>query len=365
MINGHSIDDTLTATWKNKFENFAYNTIMNKDNEMITDFEKDKKKFNIKEFYRERKLPEIGYTAVKNRSNRLSISNGVGSGLNRKLRSRSVQQKALSNTEPEQKAETKVAKLKTSSTPRSRTRRPGLRHLNKEKYNRNDKDKRMIKRMRNKSEKKTFAITEDTITSSRKEKEGKGHSKLRLLTGKIIIAGRRKASFIKSYLKGRRREFLSTTTTIPTTTTTTSTTSATTTPTILATTEKITIRPNAHRIRYTLDDSLFVDITSENPIVVPEDISGISKSIDQPITIVPVPDTIHKLKKSKKTSSEQFLPTLVPLVRKTPSKNLPDEIPIFVAGTKQSEERLEDLREPIFLPPVKSGRYVLAASINR
>jgi len=55
-----------------------------------------------------------------------------------------------------------------------------------------------------------------------------------------------------------------------------------------------------------------------------------------------------------------FLPTLVPLVRKT----LSDDVPIFVAGTKQAEENLEDTREMFFPPHVKAARYVLAATIE-
>jgi len=44
-------------------------------------------------------------------------------------------------------------------------------------------------------------------------------------------------------------------------------------------------------------------------------------------------EVTHNLSNSKNTSSEIFLTTLVPLVRKTPSKTLSDYVPIFVDGT--------------------------------
>merc|ERR1712168_1223084 len=94
------------------------------------------------------------------------------------------------------------------------------------------------------------------------------------------------------------------------------TTPRTTTTTIGTTTEKITIRPNAHRISYTLDDSAYVDITTETPVVAPEHLPEISTRINKPAveeskSEIPEQDK----KKEKKTSSETFLPTLVPLMR--------------------------------------------------
>ena len=74
----------------------------------------------------------------------------------------------------------------------------------------------------------------------------------------------------------------------------------------------------------------------------------------------------HQLMKAKKTSAEAFLPTLVPRIRKTPTVTTSHEVPIFEAGTKQTEEEessLED-REVILPNPVKRGRYILAATIN-
>merc|ERR1719431_1359725 len=134
-----------------------------------------------------------------------------------------------------------------------------------------------------------------------------------------------------------RRGRLTTTTTTTSTKATTSETSTTTT-----TTEKITISPNAHKISYTLNDSDFMDIiTSEAPIMELE-----HNRLDQPvaqelISVVPIPDNMfsqatHQLMKARKTSSETFLPTLVPLVKKKPSKILSEEVPISKAGTNNS-----------------------------
>merc|ERR1719431_2191011 len=172
-----------------------------------------------------------------------------------------------------------------------------------------------------------------------------------------------------------------TTTTITTTTTTsgkdnndiTTTTDTATTTITLPTTEKITIRPNAHQIRYTLDESAIVDFPSHNMKVETEEISGGENQnnlpiSEEPISLIPIigddvsSEVTHNPNKPKKTSSESFLTTLVPLVSKTPSKTLSDDIPIFVAGTKQTEENLEDTREVILPQPVKTGRYILAAT---
>merc|ERR1711892_64873 len=130
-----------------------------------------------------------------------------------------------------------------------------------------------------------------------------------------------------------------------------------TTTTATTTTEKITISPNAHKISYTLNGSEYVDITSENPILMVEDIPVVSNSIDhepgQPHAAelssapYPIPDNIfsqatHQLMKAKKT------PTI------TVSRDVP----------AQAEENLED-NSGIMLPkPVKRGRYILAATSN-
>jgi hypothetical protein len=153
---------------------------------------------------------------------------------------------------------------------------------------------------------------------------------------------------------------------------------STTTTTSTTTTEKITISPNAHKISYTLNDSEYVEITSENPIVEVEHISELSNTIEHEpsrpfaqelIRVVPIPDNMfsqatHQLMKAKKTSVETFLPTLVPLIRKTPTATVSHEVPIFEAGTKQTEESSEETREVILPKPVKRGRYTLAATIN-
>ena len=60
------------------------------------------------------------------------------------------------------------------------------------------------------------------------------------------------------------------------------------------------------------------------------------------MSVIYIPDNMfsqatHQLMKAKKTSSETFLPTLVPLLRKTPSKILSEEVPISKAGTNNSE----------------------------
>ena len=132
------------------------------------------------------------------------------------------------------------------------------------------------------------------------------------------------------------------------------------------------------KISYTLNDSECVDITSENPIV--EHISELSNTIEHEpsrpfaqelISVVPIPDNMfsqatHQLMKAKKTSAEVFLPSLVPLIRKTPTLTASHEVPIFEAGTKQIEEEessVED-RELVLPSPVKRGRYILAATIN-
>ena len=149
---------------------------------------------------------------------------------------------------------------------------------------------------------------------------------------------------------------------------------STTTTTTTTTTEKITISPNAHQISYTMNDSEYVDMSTPNPIVFVDDMPVVSNNLEdlplaaELISTVPIPDNVfsqatHQLMKAKKTSSEVFLPTLVPLVRKTPSTTLSNQVPIFEAGTKQSEESSEDITHKI-LESVKRGRYILAATSN-
>merc|ERR1719320_851707 len=273
----------------------------------------------------------------------------------------------MSNEEFNTKDKAAGTKFMTTSLPRLRVRRPGFRiisNLHKEKSN-DEKDPKMIRRMRIKS-KDTNTITEEAEFENKAKdpvlKEGnvaKKPSRLRLQTSKRNFSGRRTPSFVKSSSETKekpphhasgRRGFRVTTTTTTTTTTVT-------------TTEKITIRPDAHRISYTLDDSAFVDMTSETPMDAPEHISEISTKINMPSAKKPKSEIpIQDKMKAKETSSDTFLPTLIPLMRKTPSKILSDEVPIFVAGTNQSEKSLEDTRDIVLPPPVKRGRYILAAT---
>merc|ERR1719308_658707 len=153
-----------------------------------------------------------------------------------------------------------------------------------------------------------------------------------------------------------------TTGTVNTTTTSTAITTTTNAPTTTITftsTERITIRPDAHKIKYTLDESVIVKNTSEKTKVEKEKISDINNKIipHEAMSEVFMQHDIfsqetHNLKKSNKTFAEPFLPNLVPLVRKTPSKTLSDEVPIFIAGTKQSDDSLGDTK----------GRYVLPST---
>merc|ERR1719320_1103116 len=387
MIKDDSIETTTNAIEERTTENVVLNTIIDTDVEFVTKSESMRRKVNDNKYYRGRRIPEIGDPAIEKKLNRLTVAKKVNPTQNRKeaksssrrrsfVRSRGAQKKAMSNEEFNTKDEAEGTKLITSSVPRLRVRRPGFRNksnLHKEKSN-NEKDPKMIRRMRIKSKDKN-TITEETEFENKAKdpisKEGnvaKRPSRLRLQTSKRNFSDRRTQSFVKSssekppHHASGRRGFRATTiaTTKPPTSTTTTTTTTTTT---VTTTEKITIRPDAHRISYTLDDSAFVDMTSENPIDVPEHISEISTKINmssakKPKSEIPKQDKM----KAKETSSETFLPTLVPLMRKTPSKILSDEVPIFVAGTNQSEKSLEDARDIVQPPPVKRGRYILAAT---
>ena len=133
------------------------------------------------------------------------------------------------------------------------------------------------------------------------------------------------------------------------------------------------------KISYTLNGSANVDITSAKPILMAEDIPVVSNSLEhepgQPhaeeLNSVPylIPDNVfsqatHQLMKAKKTSIDVFLPTLVPLVRKTPSVTVSHEVPVFEAGTEQAEESLKDNRDIMLPEPVKRGRYILAITSN-
>merc|ERR1719320_2080039 len=389
MIKDDSIETTTNAIEERTTENVVLNTIIDTDVEFVTKSESMRRKVNDNKYYRGRRIPEIGDPAIEKKLNRLTVAKKVNPTQNRKEaksssrrrsfeRSRGAQKKAMSNEEFNTKDEAEGTKLITS-VPRLRVRRPGFRNtsnLHKEKSN-NEKDPKMIRRMRIKSKDKNTITEEAEFENKAKDpisKEGnvaKRPSRLRLQTSKRNFTGRRTPSFVKPSSEAKekpphqasgRRGFRVTTiaTTKPSTSTTTTTTTTTTT---VTTTEKITIRPNAHRISYTLDDSAFVDMTSENPIDVPEHISEISTKINNPLAKKPKSEIpIQDKMKAKETSSETFLPTLVPLMRKTPSKILSDEVPIFVAGTNQSEKSLGDTRDIVLPPPVKRGRYILAAT---
>merc|ERR1719320_1373672 len=390
MIKDDSIETTTNAIEERTTENVVLNTIIDTDVEFVTKSESMRRKSNDNKYYRGRRIPEIGDPAIEKKLNRLTVAKKINPTQNRKesksssrrrsfVRSRGTQKKAMSNEEFNTKDEAEGTKLITTSVPRLRSRRPGFRNksnLHKEKSN-NEKDPKMIRRMRIKSKDKNTITEEAEFENKAKDpisKEGnvaKRPSRLRLQTSKRNFTGRRTPSFVKPssetkekpphHASGRRGFRASTIATTKPPTSTTSTTTTTT--TTVTTTEKITIRPNAHRISYTLDDSAFVDMTSETPIYAPEHISEISTNINMPSAKKPKSEIPKQDKiKAKETSSETFLPTLVPLRRKTPSKILSDEVPIFVAGTNQSEKSLEDARDIVQPPPVKRGRYILAAT---
>merc|ERR1719320_889653 len=387
MIKDDSIETTTNAIEERTTENVVLNRIIDTDVEFVTKSESMRRKSNDNKYYRGRRIPEIGDPAIEKKLNRLTVAKKINPTQNRKesksssrrrsfVRSRGAQKKTMSNEEFNTKDKAEGTKLMTTSLPRLRVRRPEFRNksnLHKEKSN-DEKDPKMIRRMRIKSKDKNTIPKEAEFENKAKDpisKEGnvaKRPSRLRLQTTKRNFSDRRTQSFVKSssekppHHASGRRGFRATTiaTTKPPTSTTTTTTTTTTT---VTTTEKITIRPNAHRISYTLDDSAFVDMTSENPIDLPEHISEISTKINNPLakkpkSVIPMQDKM----KANGTSSETFLPTLVPLTRKTPSKILSDEVPIFVAGTNQSEKSLEDARDIVLPPPVKRGRYILAAT---
>merc|ERR1719320_1575177 len=388
MIKDDSIETTTNAIEERTTKNVVLNTIIDTGVEFVTKSESMRRKVNDNKYYRGRRIPEIGDPAIEKKLNRLTVAKKVNPTQNRKEaksssrrrsfeRSRGAQKKAMSNEEFNTKDEAEGTKLITS-VPRLRVRRPGFRNkfnLHKEKSN-NEKDPKMIRRMRIKSKDKNDITEEAEIEKKPKDpisKEGnvaKRPSRLRLQTSKRNFSGRRNTSLVKSseaiekplhHASGRRgfRVTAIATTKTPVSTTTTTTTTTTT----VTTTEKITIRPNAHRISYTLDDSAFVDMTSETPMDAPEHISEISTKTNMPSAKKPKSEIpIQDKMKAKETSSETILPTLVPLMRKTPSKILSDEVPIFVAGTNQSEKSLEDTRDIVLPPPVKRGRYILAAT---
>merc|ERR1719320_1796734 len=389
MIKDDSIETTTNAIEERTTENVVLNTIIDTDVEFVTKSESMRRKVNDNKYYRGRRIPEIGDPAIEKKLNRLTVAKKVNPTQNRKesksssrrrsfVRSRGAQKKAMSNEEFNTKDKAEGTKLMTTSVPRLRSRRPGFRNksnLQKEKSN-NKKDPKMIRKMRIKSKDKNDITEEAEIEKKPKDpisKEGnvaKRPSRLRLQTSKRNFSGRRNTSLVKSseaiekplhHASGRRgfRVTAIATTKTPVSTTTTTTTTTTT----VTTTEKITIRPNAHRISYTLDDSAFVDMTSETPMDAPEHISEISTKINMPSAKKPKSEIPKQDKiKAKEISSDTFLPTLVPLMRKTPSKILSNEVPIFVAGTNQSEQSLENARDIVLPPPVKRGRYILAAT---
>jgi len=363
-------------------------TIIDDAVEIVTQTTTSKSQESKKVF--DRKIPEIGDPAVEEKLNRLTISErGNIRRRNRKPDNTSSRRITIArprgtirtggslepnNGELIKNEGAEAAKLSSHSSIRSRIRRPqGFRHhfrSNKKPKSKDPVVPKSIKRMRIKSNDQKVATSDkktDEVPVTPKPK-----SRFRLPTGgrapssQTSDTNSKKGSPVRRlHNPTGRRGRLTTKTTTTTTKATTSETSTTTT-----TTEKITISPNAHKISYTLNDSDYMDIiTSETPLMEVE-----HNRLDQPvaqelISVVPIPDNMfsqatHQLMKARKTSSETFLPTLVPLVKKTPSSNEGHQVPIFEAGTKQPKQGLGDEREVILPAPVKRGRYILAATSN-
>merc|ERR1719320_1146342 len=269
MIKDDSIETTTNAIEERTSENVVLNTIIDTDVEFVTKSESMRRKVNDNKYYRGRRIPEIGDPAIEKKLNRLTVAKKINPTQNRKesksssrrrsfVRSRGAQKIAMSNEEFNTKDKAEGKKLITASVPRLRVRRPEFRNksnLHKEKSN-DEKDPKMIRRMRIKSKDKNTITEEAEFENKAKDpisKEGnvaKRPSRLRLQTSKRNFTGRRTQSFVKSssekppHHASGRRGFRATTiaTTKPPTSTTTTTTTTTTT---VTTTEKITIRPNA------------------------------------------------------------------------------------------------------------------------
>jgi len=384
-------DDRTTST---PTESIAVNTIIDDAVEFVTQTTSDK--YNGKSEWAGskhdggRKIPEIGDPAVEEKLNRLTIGKNGNSRRQRKPDITSARKRFIarsrgsirtnesldaSNGESKKADTADVPKMGPRSAIRSRIRRPpGVKHQFRPSSFHQGKVSNLpksIKRMRIKSQDKKVASVEPIISDDTEMVNSTVNPKTVRPPRFRVSTGRRAPSSHASSLKtdsvtpvrrlrnptGRRGH----------STTTKTTTTATT------TTEKITISPDAHKISYTLNGSEYVDITSENPILMVEDIPVVSNSIDhepgQPHAAelssapYPIPDNIfsqatHQLMKAKKTSTDVFLPTLVPLMRKTPTITVSRDVPA------QAEENLEDNSEIMLPKPVKRGRYILAATSN-
>merc|ERR1719430_1427873 len=261
LIKDDSLETTTDRIEERTTENVVLNTIIDDDVEFVTPSESRRKKVNDSKYYRGRRIPEIGDPEIEKKLNRLTIAKKVNPTANRKdaksssrrqsfVRSRGAQRKVMSKEDFNTKDKDVATKLKASSVPRLRVRRPGFRNksnLHKEKNN-DVKDPKMIRRMRVKSKDKNAIVEEaefekkakDTI--SKEENVAKRPSRLRLQTNRRNFSGRRKPSSIKSSSERKvkpphhpsgRRGFRATTiatTKSPTLTTTTTTTTTTTVP---------------------------------------------------------------------------------------------------------------------------------------
>merc|ERR1712106_782043 len=377
-------------------ESISLNTIIDDAVEFVTqaniEQSKKRKKWVEGKHHGDRIIPEIGDPAVAEKLNRLTLGQAGDINRNRKpenapsrrisiARSRgTIRTSGSSDTnkvEEKKVTDTEAEKLRSRSSIRSRVRRPpGIKHQFRSNNRHKSKDSsipKSIKRMRIKSSNRKVAKEQPASDESEEEVNASDKLKtirparLRVTTGRRGQTTRTEATHVpaktvKNRLlnpTGRRDHSM---TTRPTTTTT----------------EKITISPNAHKISYTLNDSEYAEIASENPIVPVEDISELNNIIeDNPsepfaqelIMAVPIPDNMfsqatHQLMRAKKKSVETFLPTLVPQVRKTPPATVFNEVTIGEAGTKQTEEKKEESEEVIADKPVKRGRYILAATSN-
>merc|ERR1711892_228299 len=383
-------DDRTTST---PTESIAVNTIIDDAVEFVTQTTSDK--FNGKSEWAAskhdggRKIPEIGDPAVEEKLNRLTIGKNGNSRRQRKPDITSARKRFItrsrgtirtnesldaSNGESKKADTADVPKMGPRSAIRSRIRRPpGVKHQFRPSSFHQGKVSNLpksIKRMRIKSQDKKVASVEPIISDDTEMVNSTVNPKTVRPPRIRVSTGRRAPSSHTSPLKtnsvtpvrrlrnptGRRGQ--------PTTTTTTATT--------ITTTEKITISPNAHKISYTLNNSEYADNTSDIPMLMVEDIPIVSNSLEyepgQPnaaeLSSVPylIPDNIfsqatHQLMKAKKPSTKIFLPTLVPLVRKTPTiSTVSPEVPVVGDGTSQTEENLEVVSEKMLPKPVKRGR---------
>jgi len=387
--NADVIDNISEASYETSTDHVKMTTIV----EVVTDTTTNKVDMKNDLWARkktmDRKIPDIGDPAVKEKLNRLtSLGRGNVRRRNKNPDNTSPRRETIartratmkvgsssnSHTEDDRKNVLKEeAEEDLGSSKRLRIRRPPAfnhRFRPNKKVNHEDSGvPRSIKRMKVKGI-DDYITTKDSGNVDKEEKDTlmvKEQPRIRISSGRrapssqISSTERRKGSPVRRlHNPSGRKGYL---TTIATTS------MATTANPTIPTTEKITISPNAHKISYTLNDSDDVDITSENPIAELDSIDEIGNEIDHPvaqelISVVPIPDNMfsqatHQLMRAKKTSLKTFLPTLVPLIRKTPSKS---QVPVFVAGTNQSEERLENAREDNLPQSVNRGRYILAAT---